>query len=32
MHLVGFVCGGLHLLINPALELIRVTKKLLEVE
>lgn len=32
MHLVGFVCGGLHLLIDPALELIRVTEKLLQVE
>lgn len=32
MHLVGFICGGLHLLIDPALEFIRVTEKLLQVE
>lgn len=32
MYLVGFVCGGLHLLIDPALELIRVTEKLLQME
>lgn len=31
-HLVGFICGSLHLLINPTLELIRVTEKLLQVE
>lgn len=30
--LVGFVCGGLHLLVDPALQLVRVPEKLLQVE
>ena len=31
-HLVGLVSGGLHLLVDPALELIRVAEELLQVE
>ncbi len=31
-YLVGFICGSLHLLIDPALELIRVSKELLQVK
>lgn len=31
-NLVGLVSGGLHLLVDPALELIRVTEELLQVE
>lgn len=32
MHLVGLISGGLHLLIDPALELVRVPEKLLQME
>lgn len=31
-YFISFICGGFHLLIDPALELIRVTEKLLQVE
>lgn len=31
-HLVGLISGGLHLLVDPALELVRVTEELLQVE
>lgn len=31
-YLVSLICGSLHLLVDPALELIRVPKELLQVE
>lgn len=31
-YFVSFVCGSFHLLVDPALELIRITEKLLQVE
>ena len=31
-YLVSLICGGLHLLVDPALELIRVPEELLQVE
>lgn len=31
-HLVGLVSGGLHLLVDPALELVRVAEELLQAE
>ena len=31
-YFISFICGGFHLLIDPTLELIRVTEKLLQVE
>lgn len=31
-YFIGFICGSFHLLVDPALELIRVAEKLLQVE
>lgn len=32
LYFISFICGGFHLLVDPALELIRVSEKLLQVE
>lgn len=31
-YFISFICGGFHLLVDPTLELIRVTEKLLQME
>lgn len=31
-YFISFICGSFHLLVDPALELIRITEKLLQVE